>query len=128
MTLEEIHYIAKAMEFSSNSKAFNDLLYEVLVFAVDLLQIKLDLPLDSIYKINNWEREAELIQIIMQIIYTYMSEGVIDYSKAWYGLTNYNDTILFEVGFKFAISMLPKAFTMWIAGKDYKSLVGEYVV
>ena len=127
LTNEELHYIGNVIEYLSNTKTLKHLLPDLAKFGIDDSQLEMDLPIDVIYQIKDWDREIELVGLVMEIVYTSQSEGYIDYDKAWYTLTNYNDTILFKTAFKYAIELLPKAFTMWIAGKDYRYLVGYYV-
>lgn len=124
---DELFYFASFVEFLSTSKTMNTMAYDLIKFGVDYAQIKLDLPIEVVYKIKDWYRELELVQMVIQIVYTNKTTGVIDYDKAIYALKNYDDTILFKTAFKYAINKLPDIFISWLAGKDYKYLVGEYV-
>lgn len=128
LTIQELHYIAEVVEYLASTKTLNHLLPDLAEFGIKDSQIEMDLPLHILYEIKDWDRELELVGVVMDVVYTHMSKGYIDYDRAWYGLTTYDDTILFKTAFKYAISILPKAFTMWIAGKDYRYLVGYYVV
>jgi hypothetical protein len=128
LTMEEIHYVSEVVEYLNETDTLRDLLPDVARFSITECQIKMDFPYEIIYKIKEWDRELELVKIVMEIIHTYQSKGYIDYDRAWYGLVNYSNTILFKEAFIYAINLLPKAFTMWIAGKDYRYLVGEYAI
>lgn len=127
LTMDDIHYIAIVVEYLNSSETLRTFLYDLANFGINEAQLKLEIPTEIIFEIKDWDRELELAALVLQIIYTQMSQGYIDYDKAWYALTHYNDTIAFETAFKYAIKLLPEVFTMWIAGKDYKYLVGEYV-
>ena len=127
LTKDEVHYLATVVEYLNSSQNFKYMLYDLAEYGIGTLQMKIDIPTEVIFKIKEWERELELAHLVVQIIYTYEKTGVIDYDKAWYGLTTYNNTILFKTAFDYLIDMLPEIFTTWISGKDYKYLVGEYV-
>jgi hypothetical protein len=89
--------------------------------------LKLDIPTELMLEIDDWTRELFLGRIVIRIIYEGCIYGYIDYDLAWYGLTNYSDTVVFKYAWRMAIDLLPEVFKMWIAGKDYRWLVGEYV-
>ena len=127
MTNEDIAYLAEFMDFMVNDEKLIDLTYALISFGVGEAQLKLNIPVEILYEITDWKRELELTRLVINIIYKAMHTGIIDYDLAWYGLETYNDTVAFKAAIKMAIEMLPEAFTMWIAGKDYKYLVGEYV-
>lgn len=127
LTSDELHHIARVIEFFNDSKGLKHFLHDIAVYGTNEGQLEMDLPFEIIYQIQDWDRELELAQLVIQVVYTYIDEGYIDYDKAWYALSNYNNTVVFEAAFKYAIELLPKVFTMWIAGKDYTYLVGEYV-
>lgn len=63
----------------------------------------------------------------MRIIYEGTMHGYIDYDLIWYGLTHYSNTVVFDYAWRMAVDMLPDVFKMWLAGKGYRYLVGEYV-
>lgn len=126
LSIEEIHYIAGLCSYLSESESMKDFLYSMVNSILKSEKIELDIPTEVLYEIKDWNKELELVQLVIQIVNTQEKEGYIDYDKAWYGLTNYSNTILFKKAFNYAIKLLPKVFTAWIAGKDYKYLVGEY--
>ena len=127
LTIEEVHYLAEFMNYLNENKKLAYLLKELIDWALVQVQMKIIIPTELIYQINDWDREFELVQLVIQVVYKYIITGEIDYGMSWYGLTHYNDTILFEKAFKYLIDMLPDIFVAWLAGKDYKYLVGEYV-
>lgn len=128
LTKEELHYIADVVEYLSKTKTLKNLFPDLIRYAIRDSQVEMDLPIHVLYEIKDWHREIELVGLIMRIVYIYESEHYIDYDLAWYGLTTYDDTMLFKAAFRAGIKLLPDVFMMWIAGKDYKYLVGEYVV
>lgn len=127
LTIDELHYIGKVIKYLNESQTMNQLLYDLTNFALEDIQLKLDIPTEVIKDIKEWERELELAQIVIQIIYTKLNDGYIDFDKALYGLQNYSDTILFDRAFKYLIDILPEIFVTWITGKGFDYLVGEYV-
>lgn len=127
LTQEELHHIARIINYFNQSQTMPHLIHDIAIFAVKSVQLDMDLPYGVIYKIKDWSKELELAQLAIQIVYTYIDYGYIDYDKAWYILKNYDNTILFETAIKYAVELLPDVFVMWIAGKDYTYLVGEYL-
>ena len=128
LTTTEVHYLADVVEYLSSTKTMKHLIPDLIKYGIKDSQIEMDLPVDVVYNIKEWDRELELVQLIMEFIYEYIEEDDIDYSLAWHILTNYDDTILFETAYRYAIDILPDIFTMWVADKGYEYLVGEYVV
>ena len=127
LTKEELQQFANAIDYFNKSQTMPHFIHDVAILGVKAAQLKLDLPYEAIYKVKDWIRELELAQLVIQLVSTYIDYEYIDYDKAWYILKNYDNTVLFETAIKYAIELLPKVFIMWIAGKDYTYLVGEYL-
>lgn len=127
LTDEEVAYIGDLIEYLNSTESFKYLVYDLVSYGVSTAQLKLDLPFEVIMEIDDWDREIEVVHLVFKIVYRSIRYGYIDYDIVWYGLTHYNDTVLFETAFRYAIKMLPDVFVTWISGKGYKYLVGEYV-
>ncbi len=124
---EELNYIGNVIKYLNESESMHDMLYDLTNLALDSLQLKLEIPSEIIKEVKNWDTEIELVQIIIQIIYTKINDGYIDFDLAWYAIDNYRDTVLFDRLVSYLIDILPEAFTAWITGKGLEYLVGKYV-
>ncbi len=128
LNYEEVQYLAKVVSYMCNSKTMRTFFFDLANYGINSAGLKLDIPTELIFEVKDWTRELLLGQIVIRILYEEMMYGYIDYDLAWYGLTHYSNTVVFDYAWRMGISMLPDVFKMWIAGKDYKYLVGEYVV
>ena len=126
LSFEEVHYIGKFGEFAFNSESVKYLFRDLLEYLFVTRNIQLEVPLETFYEIKDWPRELELVNLVMKVVYKAMSGDGIDYDVAWTALSKYHDTVLFEAALKFAIKLLPDVFRMWVSGKGFGYLVGEY--
>ena len=127
LTMDEVHYIAKVAEKISKNETMKYFFYDIANYGIASLRLKIRIPTEVLFEIKDYERELELAHLVIQIVYEYIRYGNINFDKALYAYETYKDTVLFKTAWDFAIELLPDAFLMWITGKDYKYVVGEYV-
>ena len=127
LTPSEVEYLARVVNYMCHSATMRTFFYDLANYGIKTSGLTLKIPTELILKVDDWTRELMLGQIVIRIIYESEMYGYIDYDLAWYGLTHYSNTVVFDHAWRMAIGLLPEVFKMWIAGKDYRYLVGEYV-
>ena len=127
LTDEEVEYLARVVNYMCHSKTMRTFFFDLSNYGIYTSGLKLKIPTELILEVEDWTRELMLGRIVMRMLYEGLILDYIDYDLAWYGLTHYSNTVVFDYAWRMAIDMLPDVFKMWIAGKDYKYLVGEYV-
>ncbi|MBR3890478.1 MAG: hypothetical protein IKJ30_00215 [Bacilli bacterium] len=124
---EEVEYLAIVVNYMCHSKTMKTFFFDLANYGIATSGLKLDIPTELILEVEDWTRELMLGRIVMRIIYEGTMHGYIDYDLIWYGLTHYSNTVVFDYAWRMAVDMLPDVFKMWLAGKGYRYLVGEYV-
>ena len=127
LTDDEVEYLAMVVNYMCHSKTMKTFFFDLTNYGITTSGLKLNIPTELILEVEDWTRELMLGRLVMRIIYEGTMYDYIDYDLIWYGLTHYSNTVVFDYAWRMAVDMLPDVFKMWLAGKGYRYLVGEYV-